>query len=101
MVRYLVGEKMIPFSDEELLPAVERSLEKVKPMLALDGGGITLLAVKNGKVLVQLSGACVGCGSSGQTLKYGVERQLRIDIHPEIEVVNIAPGMEDSVKNFS
>jgi len=88
---------MIPFTDEELLPAVEKSLEKVKPMLALDGGGMTLLAIKDGIVYVQLQGACVGCGSSGQTLKYGVERQLRIDIHPEIEVVNIEAGMEDTI----
>lgn len=85
---------MIPFSDEELKPVVEASLEKVKPMLALDGGGMELLGIKNGKVFVQLQGACVGCGSSGQTLKYGVERQLRMDIHPEIEVVNLAAGME-------
>jgi Fe-S cluster biogenesis protein NfuA len=86
---------MIPFTDEELLPAVEKCLEKVKPMLALDGGGLTFLGVKNGKVFVQLQGACVGCASSGQTLKYGIERQLRIDIHPELEVVNVAAGQED------
>lgn len=92
---------MIPFTDEELLPAVERSLEKVKPMLALDGGGMTLLAIKSGRVFVQLQGACVGCASSGQTLKYGIERQLRIDIHPEIEVVNIAAGMEDTIEKFN
>ncbi len=85
---------MIPFTDEELQGVVEASLEKVKPMLALDGGGMELLGIKNGKVFVQLQGACVGCGSSGQTLKYGVERQLRMDIHPEIEVVNLAVGME-------
>lgn len=92
---------MIPFSDEELLPAVEKSLEKVKPMLALDGGGMTLLAIKSGRVFVQLQGACVGCASSGQTLKYGIERQLRIDIHPEIEVINIAAGMEDTIEKFN
>jgi len=91
---------MIPFSDEELLPAVEKSLEKIKPMLALDGGGMTLLAIKSGRVFVQLQGACVGCASSGQTLKYGIERQLRIDIHPEIEVINIAVGMEDTIEKF-
>jgi len=91
---------MIPFSDEELLPAVEKSLEKVKPMLALDGGGMTLLAIKKGRVFVQLQGACVGCASSGQTLKHGIERQLRIDIHPEIEVINIALGMEDTIEKF-
>lgn len=84
---------MMPFSDEELIPVVEKAIEKVKPMLALDGGGITLLGVKDGKVLVQLQGACVGCGSSGQTLKYAVERQLRIDIHPEIEVINMPDGL--------
>jgi Fe-S cluster biogenesis protein NfuA len=27
-------------------------------------------------------------------LKYGIERQLRMDIHPEIEVINLAEGME-------
>lgn len=91
---------MLPFSDEELWPVVEKSLEKVKPMLALDGGGMQLLAIKNGRVFVQLQGACNGCAASGQTLKYGIERQLRIDIHPQIEVVNIAPGMEDSIESY-
>ena len=91
---------MIPFSDEELYPVVMKSLEKIEPMLALDGGGMTLLKVKNGRVFVQLQGACVGCASSGQTLKYGIQRQLRIDIHPEIEVINIVAGAEDSIEKF-
>jgi len=91
---------MLPFSDEELWPVVEKSLEKVKPMLALDGGGMQLLKIKNGRVFVQLQGACNGCAASGQTLKYGIERQLRIDIHPQIEVVNIAPGMEDTIESY-
>ncbi len=85
---------MIPFSDEELLPVVEATLEKVRPMLALDGGGMKLLGVKKGKVFVQLQGACIGCSASNQTLKYGIERQLRTDIHPELEVINLAEGME-------
>ncbi len=92
---------MIPFTDEELLPVVEQSLEKVRPMLALDGGGMKLLAVKGGKVFVQLQGACVGCSASNQTLKYGIERQLRMDIHPELEVINIAEGMEDMIDKIA
>jgi len=88
---------MIPFTDEELFPAVEKSLEKIKPMLALDGGGLTLLGIKNGKVYVQLQGACHGCSSSSQTLKYGIERQLRIDIHPEIEVISIPIGTDFNI----
>lgn len=86
---------MIPFSDEDLLPAVKNSLNKIRPMLQADGGDIKLLGVKNGKVFVSLTGACVGCSASANTLKYGVERQLKIDIHPEMEVINIPPDMMD------
>ena len=48
-------------------------------------------------ILLQLKGACIGCGSSGNTLKYGVERQLRMDIHPELTVVNVPFGMENQI----
>jgi Fe-S cluster biogenesis protein NfuA len=88
---------MIPFSDEELLEPVRRVIEKVRPSLALDGGDIDFITVKNGKVYVQLKGACIGCASSGTTLKYGVERQLKMDIHPELCVVNVPFGMENDI----
>ncbi|MCI6989043.1 MAG: NifU family protein [Campylobacter sp.] len=85
---------MIPFSDEELKEPVEMSLDIIRPMLVNDGGNIELLAIKNGVVYVRLQGACHGCAASASTLKYGVERQLRIDIHPEISVVNVPMGQE-------
>lgn len=83
---------MIPFSDEELLEPVKQSLDTVKPMLERDGGGMDLLGIKNGVVYVRLTGHCHGCAASSQTLKYGVERQLKLDIHPELSVVNIPIG---------
>ena len=88
---------MIPFSDEELLTPVQNVIEKLRPSLALDGGDIDFITVKNGCVYVQLKGACIGCASSGSTLKYGVERQLRMDIHPELTVVNVPVGMENDI----
>jgi len=88
---------MIPFTDEELVNPVKNVIEKVRPSLALDGGDIKFLGIKNGVVYVQLGGACVGCGSAGNTLKYGVERQLRMDIHPELTVVNLPVGMENQM----
>jgi len=88
---------MIPFSDEELMTPVSNVIDKVRPSLALDGGDISFITVKNAKVYVQLKGACIGCASSGTTLKYGVERQLRMDIHPELEVVNVPVGMENDI----
>ncbi len=91
---------MIPFSDEELMDPVSKVIDKVRPSLALDGGDITFLTVKNGTVYVQLQGACVGCASSGTTLKYGVERQIRMDIHPELVVVNVPQGMETQIDSL-
>jgi len=88
---------MIPFTDEELVEPVKKVIQKVRPSLALDGGDIDFIAVKNSKVYVQLKGACIGCASSGSTLEYGVQRQLRMDIHPEICVVNVPIGMEDNI----
>ncbi|MBN2783136.1 MAG: NifU family protein [Campylobacterales bacterium] len=91
---------MIPFSDEELMAPVSNIIDKVRPSLKLDGGDIDFITVKNSKVYVQLKGACIGCASSGTTLKYGVERQLRMNIHPELEVVNVPMGMEKDIENL-
>lgn len=91
---------MIPFSDEELVEPVLNSLEQIVPMLKQDGGGIEFLGIKNGVVYVRLIGACHGCPSSGQTLKYGIERQLRIDIHPELSIVNIPLGEDFDIERL-
>lgn len=91
---------MIPFTDEELMAPVKSVIEKIRPSLALDGGDIDFITVKNSTVYVQLKGACIGCASSGNTLKYGVERQLRMDIHPELCVVNVPSGMENDIENL-
>jgi Fe-S cluster biogenesis protein NfuA len=88
---------MIPFSDEELMSPVKNVIDKVRPSLALDGGDIDFITVKNSNVYVQLKGACIGCSSSGNTLKYGVERQLRMAIHPELCVINVPMGMENDI----
>ena len=91
---------MIPFTDEELMNPVKNVIEKVRPSLALDGGDIEFITVKNSKGYIQLRGACVGCASSGTTLKYGVERQLKMDIHPELTVINVPIGMENDIDNL-
>lgn len=81
---------MIPFSDEELLNPVKESLKSVLPMLERDGGGLELIGIKEGIVYLRLIGHCVACLASDMTLKNGIERQLRIDIHPEIIVKNVS-----------
>ena len=37
---------------------VEAALEKIRPMLAGDGGGVDLVSIEDGVVKVKLTGAC-------------------------------------------
>lgn len=67
---------------------VEVVLNKVRPMLAADGGNVELVSVdeKSGVVKVRLTGACGCCPMSQMTLKMGVEQMLKKEI-PEVKKV--------------
>ena len=91
---------MIPFTDEELVSPVKSTIEKVRPGITSDGGDIKFIAIQSGIIYVQLQGACVGCASSGSTIKYGVEKQMKIDIHPELQVRNLPIGRENDIEGF-
>ncbi|MCK5287674.1 MAG: NifU family protein [Candidatus Omnitrophica bacterium] len=66
---------------------VEKALELIRPMLQDDGGDVELVEVtEDGIVKVRLTGACGSCPMSTQTLKLGIERQLKNSI-PEIKEV--------------
>jgi Fe-S cluster biogenesis protein NfuA len=88
---------VLPFTDEELEPIVRNMLEKARVWIQKDGGDVHLLSIKDGKVFVQLQGACVGCGSSGTTIKFGIEKEMKTFIHPEITVINVPHGMEEKL----
>jgi Fe-S cluster biogenesis protein NfuA len=74
--------------DVSMRDRVEEVLNRVRPMLAMDGGNIELVDVseETGVVKVKLLGACGGCPMSQMTLKMGVERALRQSI-PEVKEV--------------
>jgi len=90
----------MPFTDEDLRQPVNNIItEKIAPMLARDGGAIELKKIEDGKIYVQLQGACVGCAASSSTLKFIVEKELKEAIHPDLEIINIPAGMEEETIN--
>ncbi len=69
----------------DLNARVNKALERIRPYLEADGGGITLEEVTDEKVVkVKLHGACDGCPFSHQTLKAGVEQALLKEV-PEMK----------------
>lgn len=69
---------------------IDSALDKLRPYLEADGGGITLEDISDEMVVkVKLHGACDGCPFSMQTLKAGVEQALIKEIPEITEVVSV------------
>jgi len=75
----------------DLKERVSLVIDKVKPALEADGGGIELVDVLDDEkiVLVNLTGACHGCPMSTMTVKGYVEQTIVEEI-PEIKEVRLA-----------
>ena len=78
---------------------VEETIEVIRPALQADGGDIILRDVneETGVVSVSLTGACVSCPASTQTLKAGIERIMRDRIDGVTEVINIDDDALDAL----
>ena len=69
---------------------IKKALDRIRPYLEADGGGITLEEVSDDMVIKgKLHGACQGCPFSFQTLKAGVEQALLKEVPEMKELVAI------------
>jgi Fe-S cluster biogenesis protein NfuA len=60
----------------------------IKNLIQADGGKIELISVEDGNVLIRLFGACSHCSAVQFTLKYSVEKILKMKL-PEIKSVSL------------
>ncbi|MDP9429455.1 MAG: NifU family protein [Actinomycetota bacterium] len=70
--------------------AAAAALDPIRPYVTEHGGDVEVLAVERGVVRVRLAGACSGCTSAAQTLRYGVEEALRDNL-PGFVAMEVAP----------
>jgi Fe-S cluster biogenesis protein NfuA len=84
MAAFLTGSAL---QEDRMREQIEQALEKIRPALERDGGGVELVDVEeDGTVRVRLTGACSGCPMSQMTLKQGVERIVK-QMVPEVKSV--------------
>lgn len=69
---------------------LEETLEYIRPAVQADGGDLVLLGADEGKVSIQMVGACGGCPLSMMTLKAGIERILMDRVPGVTEVTAVA-----------
>lgn len=78
--------------DGELAEQIQQLLEAhINPQIAQHGGRADLAGVEEaeGKVYLQLSGGCQGCGMAQVTLKQGIEQSMRQALPQITEVVDV------------
>ena len=74
-------------ADADIIDQIKDLLEtRVQPAVANDGGSIVYRGYKDGKLYVEMQGACSGCPSSTITLKRGIESLIKHYV-PEVDTV--------------
>lgn len=64
-----------PLTNLQKICLIEETLESIRPSLQRDGGDCELIDVEGNRVMVKLTGACVGCHLSSATIE-GVQARL-------------------------
>jgi Fe-S cluster biogenesis protein NfuA len=83
--------------------ALNDALEYIRPAVQADGGDLVLLGAEDGKVSLQMVGACGGCPLSMMTLKAGIERILKDRVPGVREVIASADapgGFDDDIEGI-
>jgi Fe/S biogenesis protein NfuA len=79
-----------PAVEGDVAERVRRVLdERINPAVAGHGGQISLVAVKDNIVYVEMLGGCQGCGMARMTLRQGVERMIRQEVPEIVEVQDV------------
>ncbi len=70
-------------AESDLTARVEAVLDTLRPAIAMDGGAVELIEIKDDVATVRLVGSCAGCPMSTMTLKRGIEQRIKAAV-PEI-----------------
>ncbi|SFG43418.1 Modular FeS cluster scaffolding protein NifU [Novosphingobium sp. CF614] len=97
-VRKVKEKKVVPVSAGAKAPLttlqkirlIEETIEQIRPSLQRDGGDCELVDVEGNRVIVKLTGACVGCHLSSATIE-GVQARLVEAVGMPLLVIPAAP----------
>jgi len=75
----------------EKVALIEETLAALRPRLQADGGDCQFVALEDDRVLVRLSGRCVGCQQAGVTTE-GIQQRLIERLGQFVRVLPVPPG---------
>lgn len=80
-------------TEPQKLTVIEEVMERdIRPYIALDGGGVEVIALSGNEVVIAYQGNCTSCFSSvGATLSY-IQQVVRSKVHQGLSVTPQLPG---------
>jgi NifU-like protein len=78
-----------PLTTLQKIKLIEETIEAIRPSLQRDGGDVELVDVDGNRVMVKLTGACVGCHLSSATIE-GVQARLMEAVGIPLIVIPVA-----------
>lgn len=73
----------------DLVKKITDRLNELRVNLQADGGDLEIVKIESKKVYLSLRGACGCCPHATVTIKQGLERILKDEIDPEIEIERV------------
>lgn len=70
---------------------IEAAIEEIRPYLKADGGDCELIDVDGDRVMVRLSGACIGCQAASVTIG-GIQERLAAKLGRPLRVIPVPAG---------
>lgn len=77
---------MTETQEKELLDKVMKLLENIKIFIKNDGGDVNFISLKDGVLVLEVSGHCIGCASFDSTYTFGIKTAM-MDTFKEIKDV--------------
>ena len=73
----------------DLTQQITARLNELRASLQADGGDLEIVKIEGKKVYLSLRGACGCCPHATMTIKGGLERILKNEIDPKIEIERV------------
>lgn len=76
-------------SNAEIITQIKDILEtRVAPAVSHHGGFVNFISYDDGKLKLQMAGACSGCAGSTTTIKFGVENMMKHYVPEVTEIIS-------------
>ena len=76
-------------SNDEIITQIKDILEtRVAPAVSHHGGFVNFISYDDGKLKLQMAGACSGCAGSTTTIKFGIENMRKHYVPEVTEIIS-------------